>query len=131
MPEILAPSEQSLLVYERLRFDSPIPNWWIGIPDSVGWWRHRTNGLRVIETVNIERDDRHWHHVSVSRVSRLPSWDDLKLVRADFIGDSRECYSVFAPIARWVNTYPFALHLWCCVDSPDGVLPDFRHLGQI
>lgn len=89
-------------------------------------------GLAVIETLNREADGRRWHHVSLSRASRLPSYEDVLLVRRLFIGECAECYQVFPPAARHVNVHPYCLHLWRCLDAPAGVvLPDFRHSGAI
>lgn len=94
--------------------------------------RSRASGLAVIETLHRERDGRRWHHISVSRRGRMPSYDDLQLVRRLFIGETVECYQVFPPKDRWVNEHPFTLHLWRCLDAPEGVvLPDFRHEGHI
>lgn len=128
---VLRPAQACVDRYVALRAERRVPFWWKPSPQRLGWWRHKSNGLAVIETVNRERDDRLWHHVSVRRACRLPTVDDLKLVRADFVGEDRECYSIFPPASRWVNTHPFALHLWAPLDFPDGVLPDMRHLGQI
>jgi hypothetical protein len=124
--------DEMLALYQVMRRERKVnySQWTPLGPSWPGAFTHR-NGLRVIETVNRERDGKLWHHVSASRQSRLPDWYDMKLVRQDFVGDDRESYMVFAPEARWVNTHPNTLHLWCCLDAPDGVLPDFRHLGQV
>lgn len=90
-----------------------------------------TNGLHVVETACTEKDGRRWHHVSYSRAGRYPSYEDQELVRRTFIGEDRESYAVFPPRSRWVNVHSFCLHLWTCLDAPDGLLTDFRHLGQI
>jgi len=95
-------------------------------------WMHRSNGLRVIYSVlPYGPEGELWQHVSVSRASRLPSWEDLKLVRSDFIGDHTECYQVFPPRERWVNDGPYVLHLWASIARANGVLPDFRIAGTI
>jgi hypothetical protein len=103
---------------------------WREIAGFLGAFAH-ANGLRVIETVNVERDGKCWHHVSASRAARIPDWHDMTLVRLDFVGEDRECYMVLPPAERYVNTHPYTLHLWCCLDAVAGVLPDFRHLGQV
>lgn len=88
--------------------------------------------LCVIETLNREADGRRWHHVSVSCPTRIPTYDELQLVRRLFIGEDAECYQVFPPRSRYVNDHPYVLHLWRCLDAPDGaVLPDFRHEGSV
>jgi hypothetical protein len=118
--------------YRLMRSVRRLPRYWIPVgPRLPGYYQHAMNGLRVIESLNVERDEKCWHHVSCSRAARVPDWDDMKLVRQDFIGDDRESYMVLPPAERYVNTHLYTLHLWCCLDAPDGVLPDFRHMGQI
>lgn len=90
-------------------------------------WVNKTNGLTVIESVAREVDGRRWLHVSVSRAARVPTWEDLTLVRRTFVGEQREAYSVLPPADRYVNIHPRCLHLWACLDAPHGaVLPAFE-----
>lgn len=85
--------------------------------------------MLVIFSAQRERDDRRWVHVSVSRPSRLPSWDDLREVKDTFIGRDRRALQILPPRAEYVNFHKNVLHLWHCLDG-DG-LPDFRHDGMI
>lgn len=105
----------------------------IGLHETCGAvWKHPRAGLRVIESVLRYDDGRYWHHVSVSRASRLPDWGDVKSVREIFIGLDVEAYMVLPPETRWVNDHPHVLHLWRCLDELEGcVLPDFRISGTI
>lgn len=135
-PTLIAADRRAVEAYAQLRagtFVHLVGRWKRVRTDPRGAaWEQFLGGLRVIESVYFYGDARElWHHVSVSRASRLPTWDDLKLVRADFIGDERECYQVFPPRDRWVNDNPNVLHLWCCLDRPDGVLPNFIIEGTI
>lgn len=84
---------------------------------------HRIRGVRVIFSAHVERDGKPWLHLSVSRRSRIPDWDDLQFVRGLFLED-REAYQVFPPKDRYVNENFHVLHLWACIDGPR--LPDFR-----
>lgn len=79
----------------------------------------------VIESIAPHNDDGHnWLHVSVSRPKgKMPSYEDLGLIRKLFIGEDRECYMIWPPKSRYVNINPNVLHLYCCLDAPDGVLP--------
>lgn len=109
-----------------------LPRTWRVVRESDNGRAAECRGLAVIETVNREADGRRWHHVSLSRAGRLPTWDDLKVVRNLFIGEDDECYQVLPPRARYVNRHNFCLHLWRCLDVPEGaVLPDFRHDGEV
>lgn len=110
----------------------PLPFSWRVLREAVDGRAVVQRGLHVIETLHREADGRRWHHVSLSRPGRLPTYEDVLLVRRLFIGEKVECYQVFPPAARHVNVHPYCLHLWRCLDAPDGVvLPDFRHGGQV
>lgn len=120
----------------------PIPDWFYGFiagVDLVGWTsmpdefapyryvrtveqpRHR---LMVIVSGNTEADGKRWIHVSYSRPSRIPSYEDLCLVKDRFIGADRQAISVHPPASQHVNLHATCLHLFHCLDG-DG-LPDFR-----
>jgi len=134
-------SETCVRLYRALREARPVEAAWrcLAREDDGAAWEYPAAGLRVIESVGEYwprvaapgKRREHWQHVSVSRAGRLPDYEDMKLVRRIFVGDDRECYAVYPPESRWVNDHPFVLHLWCSLDSPDGVLPDFRIGGTI
>ena len=88
-------------------------------------WFNKTLGLAVIRSENVEKDGKNWIHVSVSRRSKVPSYDDLKLVKKLFIGDDLEAYQVFPKKSNHVNIHEYCLHLWATDSGP--VLPDFTH----
>jgi len=80
-------------------------------------------GLHVIATLDEGGPDC-WLHVSVSRKDRIPSYEDLHLVKRLFIGDHRDCVQYFPPRSKHVNLHPFCLHLWHCLTrSTMSVLP--------
>lgn len=91
-------------------------------------WRSKS-GLGVILSGAVELDDRRWVHVSVSRRDRVPSYEDLALVKRIFVGRERRAVQLFVPESEHVNLHRYCLHLWHCVDG-DG-LPDFRAGGQV
>lgn len=80
-------------------------------------------GLRVIASVEPELDGKHWLHVSVSRNSFLPSWDDLREVKDLFVGKDRLAVQILPKAADHYNLHPHCLHLWCCLDGDP--VPDF------
>jgi len=86
-------------------------------------------GLLVICSATRERDEKRWIHVSMSRRRRLPSYDDMCLVKNQFLGANRLAVQVFARAQHHVNINPYVLHLWSCLDGDP--VPDFRHEGQI
>jgi len=85
------------------------------------------DGLRVLTSVAMESDCQFWLHVSCSRTNQLPSYDDLKRVKAVFIGDDRKAIEVHPPRREHVNINPFVRHLWCCLT--DNPFPDFTKGG--
>ena len=113
----------------------PAPDYWICIDrrqDSDGvygraWQRTRGEAIRVIESVVTKPDGKQWLHVSVSKPNRkMPTWDDVKTLRECFVGEHRECYMIFPTQDRYVNIHPGVLHLYCCLDQPNGVLPNME-----
>lgn len=110
----------------------PAPDYWMceeKRQDADGvyyrYWR-RTQGeaISVIESIAPKPDGRQWLHVSVARANpaKFPTWEHLQLARKLFIGEHRECYLVFPTQERYVNFFD-VLHLHCCLDQPQGVLP--------
>lgn len=87
-----------------------------------------TAPIAVIVSASTEADGRRWLHVSLSRPSRIPSWEDTKNVKEIFIGD-RYAYSVLPPRAKYVNINPHVLHLFAPLEG-DPPLPDFTRGGN-
>jgi|JI10StandDraft_1071094.scaffolds.fasta_scaffold1819773_2 hypothetical protein len=102
-----------------------IEEWWTA--NGAGW--RSSTGLAVMLSGAVELDGRRWVHVSTSRRDRMPSYEDLAVVKRLFIGEERRAIQVFVPHTEHVNRHQFCLHLWCCVDG-DG-LPDFRSSGEV
>jgi hypothetical protein len=95
--------------------------------DGLYWERLVGERITVIEDIEVKADGNRWLHVSVAKSKKhlIPSYEDLQLVRKLFIGEHRECYQVFPTKDRYVNIGN-VLHLWSCIDQPDGVLPHFE-----
>lgn len=81
------------------------------------------DGLAVIVSAATELDGRRWLHVSCSRATKLPTWNDLKRVKLAFVGRDRTALQILPPEAKYVNINPYVLHLWSCLDG--NVTPDF------
>ena len=95
--------------------------------NGAGW--RSMSGIAVMLSGSRELDGRRWIHVSASRRDRIPSYDDLALVKRLFVGDERQAVQVFAPRSEHVNLHRYCLHLWCCLDGR--AVPDFRASGQV
>lgn len=91
-------------------------------PDSLVFYSN-DGGLKIIVAEELHADGHTYLHVSFSRRSRTPSYEDLDWVRKAFIGEERESVQVFPPRAEYVNFHPYTLHLWHCYERrifPDG-----------
>jgi hypothetical protein len=103
----------------------PPADWRILQEWGFGYALQHRNGLRAIIDCSQKEDDRWWVHVSVSRSARMPTHDDMTLVKQAFLGD-RYAYAVYPPKSEYVNIHIFCLHLWTLVDGENGrVLPEF------
>lgn len=80
------------------------------------------NGLFILATAAEYDDGREWLHVSVSRKSRLPSYDELTRIKRDFIGDDKKAVLVLPEKEKHVNIHNYCLHLFYSAYNP---LPDF------
>ena len=72
------------------------------------------NGLLVITSDPFTFPDEigTWVHVSMSRVDKIPSYEDMALVKKLFIGRKWDAIQVFPRESEHVNIHPFCLHLW-------------------
>lgn len=87
------------------------------------------NGLQIIATAAVMDDGREWLHVSVSRKSRLPSYEEMTRIKRDFIGDDKKAISVLPEKKYHVNIHENCLHLFYSAENP---LPEFSGgLGSI
>lgn len=122
----------SIIEDERVAIASRLPDkTWKRVghgEDGEAW---ESMDLRVIWSMAVEKDDRLWMHVSVSRPTRLPSYSDMTRVKGLFIGLERVAYTVLAPANDHVNIHSNCLHLWAPMEG-EPPLPDFsRGLGTI
>lgn len=112
------------------RLPSRLPQGWRLIddaPDCKSWRGFK--GMAVIVSCLIEADGKTWLHASISG-RKLPTYEDLSMLKRVWIGDDVTAYQVFPPRSQHVNIHENCLHLWCCLDGD--VTPDFsRGLGMI
>lgn len=115
------------------------PSWKMGrhddFDDNAG--RYFTRGtLQVIVSLGRYDDGNLWVHVSVCGRTgatrfHLPSWEELKRVKHDFIGEDAWAYQVFPSSKDYVNDHAYVLHLFALFDGKPA-LPDFtRGLGTL
>lgn len=115
----------------------PLPSGWVrregeAVPvadDGAGYYNAAAD-ISVVESVAREVDGRLWHHVSVARGDRMPSWDDLAMVKRVWMGHDTYAIQVVPPTSRHVNIHPYCLHLWSCDELGTAILPDFTRGGR-
>lgn len=96
----------------------------------------RRGSLQVIMSLGRYDDGRLWVHVSVcgrtgSHRFYLPSWEELKRVKDDFIGRDAWAYQVLPAQVEYVNHNEHVLHLYALLAGKPA-LPDFtRGLGTL
>ena len=81
------------------------------------------NGMTIIRSIAREIDGKLWIHVSLSRRSRIPDYNDITKIKRDFIGENKKAIMIFPKKTEHVNIHPYCLHLWSCIDEDP--LPDF------
>lgn len=91
----------------------------------------RSDGLKILLSVEWQDSDpeTQWLHVSMSFRSKLPTYQDMKIVKSVFIGDDRIAFQVFPATDQHVNIHENTLHLFSCLTKD--ILPDFRRAGGI
>jgi hypothetical protein len=64
-------------------------------------------GMKVIAS-----DGMGWEHVSVSRKSRCPTWDEMCQIKNLFWDENETVIQFHPPKTEYVNNHPYCLHLW-------------------
>ncbi len=108
---------------------SRVPASWRMVDRFPGGAAFVRGGLKVLLSVMRYSDMRIWTHVSVSGHTPrgrwlLPSWEDLKRVKNDFIGPDRYAYQVLPAQKAYVSDNEYVLHLFSLLDG-EPALPDF------
>lgn len=88
-------------------------------------FRSPSLGLTVIVSGAVEADGKPWVHLSLARKSRIPSYDDMSLVRRLFLGEDVKSIQVFPKKEQYVNLNPYVLHLFVCLALEGDGLPEF------
>lgn len=81
-------------------------------------------GLRAIHSLDTLDDGEVWEHVSVSRCDRLPSWEDLVLVKELFVGREREALQLLPKRSEHINLARHCLHIWARTNRSRVVMPE-------
>lgn len=60
----------------------------------------------------IASDGMGWEHVSVSKMDRCPTWEEMCRVKDAFWDPEDVVIQIHPPASDYVNNHPFCLHLW-------------------
>lgn len=96
--------------YDKFRIHPP--RFWQGMggpgDDICGCFEmsHAGSRLRIIAT-----NGDGWDHVSVSRVNRCPSWEEMNWVAQKFFGD-QPAMQLHVSSSDHVNHHKYCLHWW-------------------
>lgn len=77
----------------------------------------------------IASDQLGWEHVSVSRMDRCPTWDEMCQVKAMFWGEDDCVVQYHPPRSDYVNHHPRCLHLWRPTDGVTIPMPPSIMVG--
>ena len=94
--------------------------------EYMGAWAF--NGLQIIASAGEYDDGREWLHISVSRKSRILTYDEMTRIKRDFIGDDKKAVLVLPEKKNHVNIHENCLHLFYSAANP---LPEFSGNGFI
>ncbi|SDX88029.1 DUF7694 domain-containing protein [Tepidimicrobium xylanilyticum] len=53
-----------------------------------------------------------WEHVSVSHRNKVPTWDEMYMVKDIFFEDEEVVVQYHPRKSEYVNIHPYTLHLW-------------------
>lgn len=79
-------------------------------PFEAFWCKGRK--LLVLSSFDTDVDGNDWLHVSLSLPNKLPSWQDVKLVKRLFFGAEETAWQCIAPDSQWVDQHKYCFHLW-------------------
>lgn len=65
-----------------------------------------------------------WEHVSVSLANRCPTWDEMKYVKELFWRDDETVIQFHPKKSKYINQFPYVLHLWKKENEEYGLPPD-------
>lgn len=136
LPEVTTQEREQIIQVTQQYLPAELPRGWTQYTvkyDSMwygmGIYAHNT-GLKVLFDADpLMEPGKVWLHLSVSLKKRMPTYEELKLVKKIFIGPDRQAIQLFPREVKHINIHEYCLHLWCCVEG-DG-LPDFGRWGTI
>lgn len=85
---------------------------------------HGDRDLQVIASITVcPQDNETWLHVSISRESRRPNYDDVARVKHTFVGPKYTAYEIFPPAIIGNKMNRTNRHIWCPITK--NPMPEF------
>lgn len=91
----------------------------IPLPASMGGGVGDNSGGAFIVPLNngeilrvIAANGEGWDHVSVSLAHRIPTWEEMSLIKRIFFKNDETAMQLHVPIKKHINVHPYVLHLW-------------------
>ena len=87
--------------------------------DHYGWAGDETCGMfevpspidhKTMCVIASTGDD--WDHVSISRKTRCPNWQEMEHIKRLFFKDEEMAMQLHMPPSEHINNHPYCLHLW-------------------
>jgi len=76
-------------------------------PDGMYLIQHKGQQIAVIASIG-----EGWDHVSVSLRNRVPTYDEMEMVRELFFRDDETVMQLSVPRSDHINCHPYCLHWW-------------------
>jgi hypothetical protein len=94
--------------------------------DYLTVWKRAS--LRVLRSLSTMKDGSRWIHVSASRATSHPTWEDLVKVKENFIGQHVDAVMVLPKREDHVNIHPHCFHWWSHWDGPFEGFPNLQDI---
>lgn len=108
--------------------------------DTFGFFVFPGKNVQV-RAMAVDGTETGWEHVSVSVMTnqsgkcRMPTWDEMCMVKALFWDDEETVIQLHPPKSEWVNNHAGCLHLWRCTNQeqplPPSIFVGIKELGTL
>jgi len=75
------------------------------------------DGMQILLSVDHGR-----RHMSISTADRIPTWDEIKHAREQFLPLGKHFVLALPPSQHYVNRHPYTMHLWECLPERESDL---------
>ncbi len=77
------------------------------------------HGIQVIESTDNTPKWGNLKHVSISKIDKYPSWDEILSVKLELFGDRKDAVMIIPKRENYVNIHNNCFHLWEAPESWD------------